>query len=66
MLRDSVKLMEIIFCRKRAALAVLVLYKYCPYFSDFVGICSDLVLMWRRYVCLRKVPDKERFTGGHN
>lgn len=27
--------------------AVLVLYKHCPYFRGFVGICFDLVLMWK-------------------
>lgn len=37
--------MEIIFCGKRNARAVLVLYKYCPYFRDFVGY----VLIW--YSC---------------
>ena len=40
--------MELIFCGKRVARTVLVLYKYCPYFCDFVGICSNLVRMWRR------------------
>ncbi len=40
--------MEFIFCGKRDARAVLVLYKYCLYFRNFVGICFDLVLMWRQ------------------
>lgn len=42
--------MELIFCGKRVARTVLVLYKYCPYFCDFVGICSNLVFMWKRCV----------------
>lgn len=42
--------MELIFCGKRDARVVLVLYKYYPYLRDFVGICFDLVLMWKRYV----------------
>ena len=45
--QGGAKLMELIFCGKRVARAVLVLYKYCSYFRDFVGICFDLVLMWR-------------------
>lgn len=50
--QGDAKLMELIFCGKRVTRAVLVLYKYCPYFRDFVGICFDLVLMWRRlYFC---------------
>lgn len=48
--QGGAKLMELTFCGKRDARAVLVLYKYCPYFRDFVGICSNLVLMLRRYV----------------
>ena len=28
--------------------AVLVLYKYCSYFCDFVGICLGLVLTLKR------------------
>lgn len=28
---------------------VLVLYKYCPYFCDFVGIRFDLLLMWKLF-----------------
>ena len=39
--------MELIFCGKRVARAVLVVYKYCPYFFNFVEICSNLVLMWK-------------------
>ena len=35
--------MELIFCGKGDARAVLVLYKYCPYFCGFVGICFNLV-----------------------
>ena len=30
--------MELIFCGKKDARTVLVLYKYYPYFRDFVGI----------------------------
>lgn len=37
MLRDGVKLMEIIFCVKRDTRTVLVPYKYGPFFRDFVG-----------------------------
>ena len=37
--------MGLIVCGKRDARAVLVLYKYCPYFRDFVGICSNLILI---------------------
>ena len=39
--------MELTFCGKRDTRVVLVLYKCCPHFRDFVGICSDLVLMLR-------------------
>ena len=42
--------MELIFCGKEDARAVLVLYKYCSYFCGFVEICFNLVCMWRRYV----------------
>ena len=34
--------MELIFCGKRDARVVLVLYKYYPYLRDFVGICFDV------------------------
>lgn len=47
--------MELIFCGKRDVCTVLVPYKYCPYFRDFVGICFDLVLMLRGGVPLSKV-----------
>ena len=40
-----------IFCGKRDAQSVLVLYKYCPYFREFVGICFNLILMWRLVCC---------------
>ena len=39
--------MELVFCVKEDARAVLVLYKYCSYFCDFVGICFNLVLTLR-------------------
>lgn len=41
--QGGTKLMELIFCGKRVARAVLVLQKYCMYFRYFVGICSNLV-----------------------
>ena len=44
--QGGAKLMELIFCGKRVARTVLVLYKYCPYFCAFVGICFNLILMW--------------------
>ena len=57
--QGGAKLMELIFCGKRDAHAVLVLYKYCPYFRNFVGICFDLVLMWKRlFFC----PNKNQMT----
>ena len=37
--------MELIHCGKKDARAVLVLYKYCSYFRDFVGMCFGLVVM---------------------
>ena len=40
--------MELIFCVKEDARAVLVLYKYCPYFRNFVGISFEFVLTSRR------------------
>lgn len=40
-----------IFCGKRDARAVLVLHKYCRHFRSFVGICSNLILMSRRWYC---------------
>ena len=43
--------MELIFCGKEDARAVLVLYKYCSYFCGFVEICFNLVCMWRRLSC---------------
>ena len=46
--QGGAKFMELIFCGKGDARAVLVLYKYCPYFCGFVGICFNLVCMWRR------------------
>ena len=46
--------MELVFCVKEDARAVLVLYKYCSYFHDFVGICFDLVHMWRQLSSFRK------------
>ena len=53
--QDGAKLMELIFCGKRDAQAVLVLYKYSPYCRDVVGICFDLVRMWRRWQSFAKV-----------
>ncbi|RKJ31982.1 hypothetical protein D7X25_35330 [bacterium 1XD42-8] len=44
--QGGTKLMELIFCGKRDVRAVLILYKYCPYFRDFVGICFNLICMW--------------------
>lgn len=46
--QGGAKLVALIFCGKRDARAVLVLYKYYQYFRSFVGICSDLVLTSRR------------------
>ncbi len=43
--------MELVFCVKEDARAVLVLYKYCSYFCGFVEICFNLVCMWRRLYC---------------
>ena len=40
--------MELVFCVKEDARAVLVLYKYCSYFCGFVEICFNLVCMLRR------------------
>lgn len=45
--QGGAEFMELIFCGKRDARAVLVLYKYCLYFRNFVGICFDLVPMWK-------------------
>lgn len=41
--------MELMFCGKWDARAVLVGYKYCPYFRNFVGISFDLILMLKRF-----------------
>ena len=46
--QGGAKFMELIFCGKGDARAVLVLYKYCPYFCGFVGICFNLVCTTRR------------------
>lgn len=46
--QGGAKLVELIFCGKRDARAVLVLYKYCRHFRSFVGTCFNLVLMSRR------------------
>ena len=46
--QGGAKFMELIFCGKGDARAVLVMYKYFPYFCGFVGICFNLVCMWRR------------------
>ena len=46
--QGGAKLMKSIFCGKRDARAVLVLYKYCLYSCDFVGICFDLILTLKR------------------
>lgn len=45
--------MELVFCVKEDARAVLVLYKYCSYFCGFVEICFNLVCMWRALHCLQ-------------
>ena len=48
--------MELIFCGKEDARAVLVLYNYWSYFCGFVEICFNLVCMWRRlYWCQEKI-----------
>ena len=39
--------MELVFCVKEDARAVLVLYKYCSHFCGFVEICFNLVCMWK-------------------
>ena len=52
--------MELIFCGKGDARAVLVLYKYCPYFCGFVGICFNLVCM----CILRSLADSDAFQSG--
>ena len=49
--QGGAKFMGLIFCGKGDARAVLVLYKYCPYFCGFVGICFNLVLTPRRWLC---------------
>ena len=45
--QGGAKLMELIFCGKRVARTVCVLQKYFSYFRIFVGICFDLVRMWK-------------------
>lgn len=50
--------MKSIFCGKRDARAVLVLYKYCLYFRNFMGICFDLALPLRQSRCF---PGRPRF-----
>ena len=47
------------FCGKRDVRTVLVLYKYSPYFRDFVGICFNLILMWTHaeFVKIHPFPD---------
>lgn len=57
--QGNTKLMESIFCGKRIVRTVLVLQKYCLYFRDFVGICFDLVFMWRRR-CFCPKPRRTR------
>ena len=58
MLKGAAKLLELIFCGKRVSRTVLVLYKYCSHFRDFVGICSNLVLMWK--VPLDKIAEQAK------
>lgn len=53
--------MEFIVCGKRDARAVLVLYKYCPYFRNFVGIgCGEqkIYILAKGYV-FAKVEKRE-------
>ena len=60
--QGSAELMESIFCGKRIVRTVLVLQKYCLYFRDFVGICFDLVFMWRQSLCSREKPSKSKVS----
>ena len=56
--QGGAKLMELVFCGKRVAQTVLVLYKYCPYFRNFVGICSKFGTHVETIVLLsHKSPD---------
>ena len=52
--------MELIFCVKEDARAVLVLYKYCSYFCGFVEICFNLVCMWRQSAFCQEKPNKSK------
>ena len=60
--QDDAKLMVFIFCGKGVARTVLVLYKYCLYFRDFVGICFDLVLMWKQSAFCREKHNKSKVS----
>ncbi len=55
--------MLLIFCGKKDARAVLVLYKYCSYFCDFAGICFELVLMLKVSCCFPREKSTQRRFG---
>ena len=57
--------MELVFCVKEDARAVLVLYKYCSYFCGFVEICFNLVCMWRPSVYCREKPRFKWVSGDY-
>ena len=54
--------MGLVFCGKRGAQAVLVLYKYCPYLCDFVGICFDLARMYYKPACWHTISWEKELT----
>lgn len=55
--QGGAKLVELIFCGKRVARTVFVLWKYFSYFHDFVGICSHLICTLRQYIyCPNSMP----------
>lgn len=54
--------MELVFCVKEDARAVLVLYKYCSHFCGFVEICFNLVCMWRLCAAYKKYEKSRKGT----
>lgn len=50
--------MELVFCVKEDARAVLVLYKYCSYFCGFVEICFNLVCMLSAWSYWKELTNK--------
>lgn len=60
--QGGAKFMELVFCVKEDARAVLVLYKYCSYFCGFVEICFNLVCMWKQSAFCQGKSNKSKVS----